>query len=185
MKQRGLHVSRAASSRDLHAFLDAYNLLGVEYSAQPADIRRAYKAAARTHHPDRHAAGSSEQREATERMAAINAAYELVRDAPLRHHRVSTGSRPDEPWSDEELDRAVRRAKTDRAVSNVINAGCVVVLLILPSFAGFILTGHISRSPKFWAVTVAYVAIALLAFRGGLTPRLWNTFALFRFLARF
>ena len=97
--------------------MDAYAVLGVAYAANPPDIRSAYKRRVRTYHLDRFPAGSSEQREATERMAAVNAAYRLVRDAPLRYHRVSTGAQPDEPWTDEEFQAALRRTQIDHAVS--------------------------------------------------------------------
>jgi hypothetical protein len=53
-------------------------------------------------------------------MAAVNAAYRLVRDAPLRYHRVSTGARPDDPWTDDELQSAIRRTRIDHAVSRRI-----------------------------------------------------------------
>lgn len=105
---------------DLNAFLDAYGVLGVEYGASSLEIAKAFKRQARAHHPDRYPAGSPEQRQATERMTALNAAYQLVRDAPLRHHRISTGARANDPWTDEELDAAVRRAQSDVVVSRGI-----------------------------------------------------------------
>ena len=105
---------------DLNAFMDAYALLGVGYGASPLEIRAAFKRQAREHHPDRFRPGSPEQLQATERMAAVNAAYELVKNGPLRHHRVSTGSRPDDPWRDDELDAAVSRARRDALVDRVI-----------------------------------------------------------------
>jgi DnaJ domain len=117
----------SASTRpDLTAFMHAYALLGIEYPADPLAIRKAYRRLAREHHPDRYAAGSTGQQQATNRMVALNKAYELVRDAPLRHHRVSTGADPDRPWQDAELDEALRLARLDRVI-----AYALAVVLIL------------------------------------------------------
>ena len=113
------------------ALMDAYAVLGVEHSATPDVLRRAYKQLAREHHPDRHAAGSPQQERATARMAEINAAYQLAREAPLRFHRVSTGARPDDPWTDAELDTAVRRARTENLVSTVLTYVYVAVVVFL------------------------------------------------------
>ena len=83
-------------SPDLNALMDAYATLGVGYGASPLDVRQAFK---RLH--------------ATQRTAAVDAAYALIKDAPLRHHRISTGSRPSEPWTEDELDAAIHRARRD------------------------------------------------------------------------
>ena len=101
--------------------MDAYGLLGVEYGASPLEVAKAFKRQARAHHPDKYPAGSPEQQQATGRMTALNAAYRLVRDAPLRHHRISTGARADDPWTDDELEVAVRRSQSDVVVSRGIS----------------------------------------------------------------
>ena len=125
---RASGVARMPVNRpDLNAFMDAYALLGVGYGANPLDIRAAFKRQTREHHPDRFPPGSPEQLQATQRMAAVNAAYQLVKDAPLRHHRVSTGARPDDPWRDDELDAAISRAQRDAMVDRAISVALSTV----------------------------------------------------------
>ena len=58
----------------------AFATLGVPASASKSDIRSAYRTLIRAHHPD-HASGDVDA--ATERLAAINAAKDLIDKAPL------------------------------------------------------------------------------------------------------
>jgi DnaJ-like protein len=121
---------------DLFAFMDAYKVLGVDYTADSASVRRAHKRLARQHHPDRFPAGSAEQQQATVRMAEINDAYRLIREAPLRYHRVSTASDPTTPWSDIELDVAIRRARMNQVVDRSTTIALIAVAAIaVPIFA--------------------------------------------------
>lgn len=121
---------------DLFAFMDAYNVLDVDYTADPAAIRRAHKRLARQHHPDRFPDGSAEQQQATARMAEINDAYRLIREAPLRFHRVSKASDPTTPWTDIELDDAIRRARMNRVVDRSTTIALIAVAAIaVPLFA--------------------------------------------------
>ena len=55
-----------------------YELLGVAPDASAADVRAAYRRAARAHHPDRHG------EHAAARMAAVNAAWEVLGDPRRR-----------------------------------------------------------------------------------------------------
>jgi hypothetical protein len=55
-----------------------YDLLGVAPDASAADVRAAYRRAARAHHPDRHG------EQAATRMAAVNAAWEVLGDPRRR-----------------------------------------------------------------------------------------------------
>ncbi len=68
---------------------DPWELLGVARGATPAAIRTAYRKLARDNHPDH---GGS-----TERMAAINAAYEAIKDGstpePVRSPQAPSGWR--------------------------------------------------------------------------------------------
>lgn len=145
--------------------MDAYAVLGVDHSATPDVIRRAYKQLAREHHPDRHAAGTPQQERATAKMAEINAACQLAREAPLRFHRVSTGARPDDPWTDAELDEAVRRARNDNLISTVFTYVYVaVVVLALPWLIAGALSGqgggmaaYLLMIP-FWLLAMSLVA---------------------------
>ena len=165
-------MSAEAPRPDLNALLDAYASLGADHSANPAEIRQAYKEAARKHHPDRHPAGSPAQREATERMTAINAAYQLAKDAPLRHHRVSTRSQPDVPWSDAELDEAIRRARNDRFVANAMTGLTVLVLLVAPWLV-IALAGGAGTS-TIWSTLAFGIFLAVAVSRGGAARRLWT-----------
>jgi curved DNA-binding protein CbpA len=120
---------------DLFAFMDAYKVLGVEYSADSSVIRQGHKRLAKQHHPDKYPAGSAEQQQATARMAEINDAYRLIRKAPLRYHRVSKASDPTTPWTDTELDDAIRRARMDmdQEVDRWITIALIAVGLIILS----------------------------------------------------
>jgi DnaJ-class molecular chaperone len=76
---------------DLQALIGAYAVLDVELTASEAAIRARYRELALRHHPDMHQHGSRAQEEAAARMAAINAAFNLIRDAPLRDYRPERG----------------------------------------------------------------------------------------------
>jgi preprotein translocase subunit Sec63 len=174
-------MSETSRRPDLRIFMEAYALLEVEYSVDPLTIRKAYRRLARFHHPDRHAAGSLGQQQATERMRALNKAYELVRDAPLSHHRVSTGSDPDRPWDKSELDEALPLARLDRFISfalglALILGGGLFMQLILPALYGDVPAGFVSFA---WiAVAVLYVLVARLPAYG----YVWRVLALISLL---
>ncbi len=61
------------------AFRDYYDVLGVPRDASAADIRKAYRALARKHHPD-----VSKDPDAKDRFAEISEAYEVLRDKDKR-----------------------------------------------------------------------------------------------------
>jgi curved DNA-binding protein CbpA len=62
-----------------------YEVLGVDPGSDAAEIRRAYLAAARRHHPDFHADADDATRATTaQRMQAINEAWEVLRDPGAR-----------------------------------------------------------------------------------------------------
>lgn len=71
-------------------FVDYYEVLGVVIDASDAEIRQAYLALAKRHHPD---AGGSHKR-----METLNRAYDTLRQAEKRRaydllHQVHTGTR--------------------------------------------------------------------------------------------
>jgi hypothetical protein len=121
----------AMARPDLSAYLDAYRILEVDYSADPAAIRRARRTLARRHHPDRYSAGSIEQHEASARIVAMNDASRLIRNAPLRYHRISEASDPDRPWTEDELDVALNRAHAAQLVDRAISGGLAAAFIIL------------------------------------------------------
>jgi curved DNA-binding protein CbpA len=57
---------------------DPYVVLGLPPGASPDEVTAAYRALAKSLHPDR----AGNDRRATERMAAVNAAYDAVRETP-------------------------------------------------------------------------------------------------------
>jgi DnaJ-like protein len=126
---------------DIYALMNAYAVLEVPYTATPGDIRRAFRQLASLRHPDKCPPGADRER-ATELMIQLNAAYELIRDAPLRHHRISKATGADEPWTDAELEEAIRRGHAARRVeeimSGVVFAGLGVLsgLMVIPRLRG-------------------------------------------------
>ncbi len=57
-----------------------YDILGVAKSASEADIKKAFRRLAKTHHPDQNAGDPKAQ----ERFAEVNSAYEILGDADKR-----------------------------------------------------------------------------------------------------
>jgi preprotein translocase subunit Sec63 len=80
-------ATATSDSADIQALIGAYGLFDVELSASASAIRARYRELALRYHPDTHPHGSSSQQQAAARMAAINAAYALIRNAPLRDYR--------------------------------------------------------------------------------------------------
>jgi curved DNA-binding protein CbpA len=138
-----------AARAALLAVMDAYKVLGVDYSADSTAIRQAHKRLAKQYHPDRFPVGSAEQEQATAHMAAINDAYGLIRKAPLRYHRVSEASDPTTPSTDTELDDAIRRAPmnqdVDRWMMDVERVDrWMTIALVVPVVAMLVFTGSVA-----------------------------------------
>jgi len=71
---------------------DPHDVLGVEPGASPDDIKAAWRALARRHHPDLTGDDPASVTRATRRMAEINAAYAaLTREAPASGSRRGGG----------------------------------------------------------------------------------------------
>jgi curved DNA-binding protein CbpA len=164
-----------AARPDLLAFMNAYKVLGVDYSADPAAIRQAHKHLAKQHHPDRFPVGSAEQQQATAHMAAINDAYGLIRRAPLRYHRVSKASDPTIARDDTELGDASRRMNqnVDRSMVDVegVNRWMTVALVVLVAAVLVFITSRVAafktRAPL--VVQVPHAAIRQYAPLTGLS----------------
>lgn len=76
---------------------DYYAILGVSRDASAKEIKKAYRSASKTNHPDKVA--SPEARPAAEKkMAAINEAYEVLSDPDLKQ-RFDLGEDPMDPMS--------------------------------------------------------------------------------------
>jgi hypothetical protein len=169
MYSAGQRIGMAASARpDIFALMDAYKLLGVEYSADPAEIRRGHRRQARLHHPDMYPAGSAEQQQATARMAAINEAYQLARDAPLRYHRISRAGDPDRVWTGSELDEAIRRAKAARTVDHMMTVALFVVYIVVVPFLMWSLVPALpvlGQMPVMIALSLMSASVFVMVFR--------------------
>lgn len=63
--------------------VDPYAVLGVPRSATPLQVARAHRRLAKRHHPDLHEGGGTTA-EATERMRAINEAWQILSDPVTR-----------------------------------------------------------------------------------------------------
>ena len=85
--------------------IDPYKLLGVDYEADDAQIKKAYHALARRYHPDRFADDPVRLELAGRKMRDINAAYEQIVSDRARGIRgaaaYARASAPEEPKTDE------------------------------------------------------------------------------------
>jgi DnaJ-like protein len=124
-----------ATAPSLDFLLDAYALLEADHTASAAEVRRAYRAMARRHHPDRVPAGSSEHAQATTQMAAVNAAYEYIREAPLRHHPISRSSDVDFVYTQAQVDEAMRVARLHRRMRDVAAATGFAIMFVVAAIA--------------------------------------------------
>ena len=76
---------------------DPYVVLGVPVDASDEQVRRAYLALARTHHPDQHASAPADERAGHEReMRRINSAWQVLGDPDRRraHDAIRAESGP-------------------------------------------------------------------------------------------
>ncbi|KAJ8115257.1 hypothetical protein OPT61_g3046 [Boeremia exigua] len=70
---------------------DLYKLLGVSRSATVAEIKQAHRKLCIKHHPDRVQGGPSAKKAATEKMAQINQACDVLKDKTMRAFYDRTG----------------------------------------------------------------------------------------------
>jgi hypothetical protein len=136
----------SASGPGLNTFMDAYAVIGVQPAATPLAIRKAYKREVR--------------RASSERLRSIESAYRLICEAPLRHHRVSTGVEPDTPWTDDELEFAWRRAQ----IENVMSYGLGIALgtLTIGLYSWLVL-------PRLWSTSPVAAPLVAIVMVGALT----------------
>jgi hypothetical protein len=105
--------SPAATDQELR---DAYRLLDVDHRAAELAIRLCYRELVQLHHPDKWPHGSPEQAAADLRMRDINAAYDLIRDAPLQH---ASQPEPEEPQPLTDYEKAYRASHQLHRWSNI------------------------------------------------------------------
>jgi hypothetical protein len=108
---------------DVDVVAAAYRLLGVPHDSSPLRIRRAYRALAKTWHPDKFPPGTRHHEYATERMGDMNNAFQTIRHAPLRY-QFETVRTAD--WLQEREARR-RREITDR-IEYVVRVACGAIL---------------------------------------------------------
>jgi hypothetical protein len=173
---------------DLGLVLDAYAVLEVEHKATPRQIHAAFRLLAYHHHPDRLPPGSTpaERVAANDRMARLNAAYSLIRDAPLRHSRIGNDSQTDWSTVETQLEQVLQQARRRRRrqqVSVIFGFGALSLVAALelgPALvrlgfaretAGLLIAALIafawivrSRDP-WWAINTAVDFLRLLVIR--------------------
>lgn len=69
---------------------DLFAILGVTDQTSKDEIRNAYKALAKKHHPDKFPANSAEQEKAKEAFARISKAYDVLTNDQKRNHYLDT-----------------------------------------------------------------------------------------------
>lgn len=70
---------------------DLYVVLGVSPTATMDVLKKAHRKLSIAHHPDRVKGGQAAKKAATERMARINQAYDVLKDAEMRYIYDKTG----------------------------------------------------------------------------------------------
>jgi len=152
---------------------DHYYTLGISLSADPDEIRRAYRALAKRYHPDRVPA---ERREwARTEMARINVAYEVLGD-PFkraeydRQHGYGAAGRPQAASAGASLRHArrvherSRRGRIERwRIATLTGAAFLGVALVaaLSRFRLFGLETAVGRCA--WAIVLAVGALLVIA----------------------
>ena len=76
-------ANNPSGNPDFYEYGNLYDVLGVDTKTSPAEIKKAFRSKARTHHPDRHL-DETAKKEAHERFIAIKKAYEILNDPETR-----------------------------------------------------------------------------------------------------
>ena len=79
---------------------DYYKVLGVTRDADEATIKKAYRTATKTYHPDKAAARGISKEEAEKKMTAVNEAYEVLSDPELKA-KFDNGEDPNDPMANQ------------------------------------------------------------------------------------
>ncbi|EXJ67058.1 DnaJ like subfamily C member 3 [Cladophialophora psammophila CBS 110553] len=93
-----LHEAQVALKRSKSK--DYYKVLGVSRDADEATIKKAYRTATKTYHPDKAAARGISKEEAEKKMTSINEAYEVLSDPELKA-KFDNGEDPNDPMANQ------------------------------------------------------------------------------------
>ena len=93
-----LHEAQVALKRSKNK--DYYKVLGVTRDADEATIKKAYRTATKTHHPDKAATRGVSKEEAEKKMTSINEAYEVLSDPELKA-KFDNGEDPNDPMANQ------------------------------------------------------------------------------------
>jgi hypothetical protein len=165
-----------------------YATLGLTPSASPVEVRKAYKKLVRQWHPDRFARDPAGQAEATQRMRAINTAYETIRGSYIPRYesttaadgRVRPRANPGTRLSREQIEELVNSIGREGPVDIVIGtlewygrSIRFVVTLLLAAWAlarlrGVLLTSGVEglwKNPDVPLFVLTVIAFAVWVFR--------------------
>lgn len=154
-----------------------YDVLGVKPSASDVEVRAAYVALARFHHPDR--VPAERRREAEDRMRAINAAWHVLGDptrraaydaelrsarAPGRSARPENAPSPDfVPLDDDDTDYAALLDDTPLNAVRVPRVLQVLPAALLGIAAVALCVGFVTQLAPLAALGAIALAAGLLA----------------------
>jgi DnaJ family protein C protein 3 len=93
-----LHEAQVALKRSKNK--DYYKILGVSRDADETAIKKAYRTATKTYHPDKAAAKGISKEEAEKKMTAVNEAYEVLSDPELKA-KFDNGEDPNDPMANQ------------------------------------------------------------------------------------
>ena len=129
--------SESAPDAAVQVLIAAYRVLDLELRASPVAIEYSYRELLQLNQPDRCPGGSPEQQRASERRQAIEAAFQLIQDAPLRDHPLAHQTEPGLPLQPPDHGLAI-----DRPVSVATET---IVRFVLGAVVGLVLADSLRR----------------------------------------
>jgi hypothetical protein len=152
----------------------AFAVFGLTSGCRARELRRRYAKLARLWHPHRYSTSPELLREATERMAEINAAYRIARQYLRRPAARQSASRPMQPSNTGNAEPPTRWSRVPwghqshsfEREANIVRRLLVVVLLVWP-------IGEVVRRilPAGWQVWVSSAMVAGIVIG---SVMLWN-----------
>jgi len=151
-----------------------YEVLGVARTATAAEIRQAYLALARAHHPDFHtASGAVGQAEAERRMREANEAWRVLSDPAQRRRYDEQTRAPRQPngpspgWTPPDDGDDWDPSMLDDTPVNPVKPRSVLTMLPMGLFVGglgLLLVGVVASLPTALAIGVMAVVFSGVAF---------------------